>query len=82
LANSELRKNEESPSQAQVLLRKPGKQTRFQRILICERQTKNAELGIIGEYLARLYYRVMERPAYVIGETVETREGDGPRAGA
>lgn len=34
-------------------------------------------LGIIGEYLGRLYYRVMERPAYVIGEIVETKAGDG-----
>jgi undecaprenyl-phosphate 4-deoxy-4-formamido-L-arabinose transferase len=39
-------------------------------------------LGIIGEYLGRLYYRVMERPAYVIGETVETREGGCAHVGA
>lgn len=27
-------------------------------------------LGIIGEYLARMHFRSMDRPAYVIGETV------------
>jgi len=28
-------------------------------------------LGIIGEYLARMHFRTMERPAYVVAETAE-----------
>jgi undecaprenyl-phosphate 4-deoxy-4-formamido-L-arabinose transferase len=32
-------------------------------------------LGIIGEYLARIFDRSMDRPAYVIGETTIAREG-------
>lgn len=39
-------------------------------------------LGIIGEYLARMHFRAMERPAYVVAETAEvaggSREPDGP----
>ena len=34
-------------------------------------------LGIFGEYLARIYYRSMDRPTYLIGETVES---SNPRA--
>ena len=26
-------------------------------------------LGIIGEYLARMHFRMMERPTYVVGES-------------
>jgi len=28
-------------------------------------------LGLIGEYLARMHFRMMERPTYVVGETTE-----------
>lgn len=28
-------------------------------------------LGIIGEYLARMHHRMMERPVYVVGETIQ-----------
>ena len=31
-------------------------------------------LGIIGEYLARIHLRSMDKPAYVIGQTTETTE--------
>ena len=34
-------------------------------------------LGILGEYLARIYYRSMDRPTYLIGETVKS---SNPRA--
>lgn len=38
-------------------------------------------LGIIGEYLARMHFRLMDRPAYVIAQqTSATTEGD-PEAG-
>jgi glycosyltransferase involved in cell wall biosynthesis len=34
-------------------------------------------LGIIGEYLARVHFRIMDRPTYVIGETTdEARSSD------
>ena len=36
-------------------------------------------LGIMGEYLARVHVRVMERPAYAVGATVGT--ASGPAAG-
>jgi hypothetical protein len=29
-------------------------------------------LGVIGEYLARMHFRVMEKPTYVIAETTQT----------
>ena len=29
-------------------------------------------LGIIGEYLARIHFRTMERPPYVVSETADT----------
>jgi undecaprenyl-phosphate 4-deoxy-4-formamido-L-arabinose transferase len=32
-------------------------------------------LGIIGEYLARMHFRLMERPTYVVAET--TIQGEG-----
>jgi hypothetical protein len=32
-------------------------------------------LGIFGEYLARMYGRTMERPAYVVGERSEREAG-------
>jgi undecaprenyl-phosphate 4-deoxy-4-formamido-L-arabinose transferase len=28
-------------------------------------------LGIIGEYLARIHFRIMERPTYTVGEIAE-----------
>jgi undecaprenyl-phosphate 4-deoxy-4-formamido-L-arabinose transferase len=28
-------------------------------------------LGIIGEYLARMHFRMMERPTYAVAETTE-----------
>lgn len=31
-------------------------------------------LGIIGEYLARMHFRTMERPPYVVREQVRQRE--------
>jgi undecaprenyl-phosphate 4-deoxy-4-formamido-L-arabinose transferase len=31
-------------------------------------------LGLIGEYLARMHFRMMERPTYVVGETTEERK--------
>lgn len=30
-------------------------------------------LGIIGEYLARMHFRTMDKPSYVVGETTEAR---------
>ena len=30
-------------------------------------------LGIIGEYLARIHFRSMDRPAYVVAETIKAR---------
>jgi undecaprenyl-phosphate 4-deoxy-4-formamido-L-arabinose transferase len=34
-------------------------------------------LGIIGEYLARMYFRTMNKPAYVIRETSNDDGGQG-----
>ena len=31
-------------------------------------------LGIMGEYLARMHFRLMERPAYVVAETTDDQE--------
>jgi undecaprenyl-phosphate 4-deoxy-4-formamido-L-arabinose transferase len=33
-------------------------------------------LGIIGEYLARMHFRMMERPPYVISETIRGSKQD------
>ena len=43
-------------------------------------------LGILGEYLARMFDRVMERPAYAISSTTDPDDAaaaglDGPAAG-
>lgn len=32
-------------------------------------------LGIIGEYLARMHLRIMDRPAYIVGQRTKTTEG-------
>jgi undecaprenyl-phosphate 4-deoxy-4-formamido-L-arabinose transferase len=32
-------------------------------------------LGIMGEYLARMYFRTMDRPAYVIESTANLDQG-------
>lgn len=32
-------------------------------------------LGIVGEYLARVHFRTMDRPAYLVGETVARDDG-------
>ncbi len=37
-------------------------------------------LGIFGEYLARMHFRLMERPVYAIAEMIENAEKDGPRS--
>ena len=37
-------------------------------------------LGIIGEYLARMHLRTMERPPYVVGESVGRSASGKPRA--
>lgn len=34
-------------------------------------------LGVIGEYLARMYFRTMDRPTYLVGETVASDGSDG-----
>ena len=34
-------------------------------------------LGIIGEYLARMHFRLMDRPPYVVRSVAGTEEGDG-----
>lgn len=34
-------------------------------------------LGIIGEYLARMHFRTMDRPAYLVSETVKCDGNDG-----
>lgn len=42
-------------------------------------------LGIIGEYLARMHFRMMERPPYVVGEAVSATHGratDGAQTSA
>lgn len=36
-------------------------------------------LGIMGEYLARMHFRVMEKPAYVVGEETEEEPDDPDR---
>jgi undecaprenyl-phosphate 4-deoxy-4-formamido-L-arabinose transferase len=36
-----------------------------------------AGLGIIGEYLARIYFRTMDRPTYLVTETVACDGADG-----
>lgn len=33
-------------------------------------------LGIFGEYLARMHFRSMDRPAYLVGETIALSESD------
>jgi undecaprenyl-phosphate 4-deoxy-4-formamido-L-arabinose transferase len=35
-------------------------------------------LGIIGEYLARMHFRIMEKPTYVIRENTEEETTDEP----
>lgn len=35
-------------------------------------------LGIFGEYLARMHFRTMDRPAYVIGEETAPPDPGGP----
>lgn len=37
-------------------------------------------LGIFGEYLARMHFRTMDRPAYLVGETAALSELDAPFA--
>jgi undecaprenyl-phosphate 4-deoxy-4-formamido-L-arabinose transferase len=39
-------------------------------------------LGIIGEYLARMHFRMMDRPPYAVLSTVETGSTDLPRGAA
>ena len=36
-------------------------------------------LGIIGEYMARMHFRLMERPSYVIRQETETAEEPAPQ---
>ena len=36
-------------------------------------------LGIIGEYLWRMYYRVMDRPSYLVRDRRESADADGAR---
>lgn len=36
-------------------------------------------LGIIGEYLARMHFRMMDRPSYAIREVIATEPTEGPR---
>jgi len=36
-------------------------------------------LGIIGEYLARMYSRTIERPAYVVRDELVNQRGIGPQ---
>jgi undecaprenyl-phosphate 4-deoxy-4-formamido-L-arabinose transferase len=39
-------------------------------------------LGIIGEYLARMHFRMMQRPSYVVRPTARSGDpGEGSRAG-
>jgi len=33
-------------------------------------------LGIIGEYLARMHFRTMNRPPYVIGSVYQSQKGE------
>jgi undecaprenyl-phosphate 4-deoxy-4-formamido-L-arabinose transferase len=33
-------------------------------------------LGVFGEYLARIHFRTMDRPPFVVSESVEARDGD------
>jgi len=35
-------------------------------------------LGVVGEYLARMYQRIMDRPPYAVGETTEGRVATTP----
>jgi len=35
-------------------------------------------LGVIGEYLARMHFRVMDKPSYVVREYRLTDEGEDP----
>jgi undecaprenyl-phosphate 4-deoxy-4-formamido-L-arabinose transferase len=34
-------------------------------------------LGVIGEYLARMHFRTMDRPTYLVSETVACDGADG-----
>ena len=35
-------------------------------------------IGIIGEYLARMHFRTMDKPAYVVESTANLRPDDTP----
>lgn len=39
-------------------------------------------LGIMGEYLARMHFRMMERPVYCVGESVNCSTSETPPEGA
>ena len=34
-------------------------------------------IGVIGEYLARIHFRTMERPPYIVSEQCSNRKSDG-----
>jgi undecaprenyl-phosphate 4-deoxy-4-formamido-L-arabinose transferase len=34
-------------------------------------------LGIMGEYLWRMYYRVMDRPSYLVRDRIESSDAGG-----
>jgi hypothetical protein len=38
-------------------------------------------LGIVGEYLARMFTRIMERPPYAVAEETVAQAGEGQREG-
>jgi undecaprenyl-phosphate 4-deoxy-4-formamido-L-arabinose transferase len=44
--------------------------------------TQMMSIGIIGEYLARMHFRLMERPTYVVRHTVESTADSSHRAAA
>jgi undecaprenyl-phosphate 4-deoxy-4-formamido-L-arabinose transferase len=44
--------------------------------------TQMMSIGIIGEYLARMHFRLMERPTYVVRQTAENKACDTYRAAA
>ncbi len=44
--------------------------------------TQMLSIGIIGEYLARMHFRLMERPTYIVRETAEQQSDASHRAAA
>ena len=44
--------------------------------MLYSRERSFSLLGIFGEYLARMHFRSMDRPPYLVGETAALSEPD------